>query len=940
MGVGKQLPNLKLVPASREDEALRGDASSPMGFRASAGFDFVSLSELSPKERETVDRLVEANCPKAGLIAVARANRVWDLRPVVALANENGPSVLRTVGPRVAFNAEISARVRETFQRLERFDALPSELRSWGDSEGQLYFRRTLVPDTLAHLLSASGDLTVAPVASVSFSDEQTILALIRQLIEQVRLFHSHGVVHGHLTTSNIFIAPSGQASFLDAGIGAALIQAGFDDGEQKLQSAAPELFKGALLTPSADIYGLGQVLRRMLMKLRQHHQFTPRRGEVDAIVDRFTPLVAAMIAEDRAERPSLADIAKAFESAVPPKSKAPKHSTANAEQEQAAPQGRIVRTGAQVAQQPAKQSVQTPPAARRGSGVHSRKVIDEEFGIDIDEQNDAEANFTDTNFTDTGLPGSADWMSDELDVPSKALIPGSASDDGELDIELPSEAPSRKRVSQTNLRAAEIASKTSANWWVYLIGALSVTFCCWTFYQNQHQLPNLEPDEMRRAWDSGIPSRMLPVAELAAERGGMAEDLVISSARGRGAMPAGINQRLIRIAFDNRWEAELDDSDRRLAMTLGLAGLLGSRLRTELPPLDQAHPGVLLALAASAGENANRVLGQLPTAVLKDARLPMPFRLAFSKLSDARRGSTLADSDVQLLARFGTAGRVEEIADLVTYLKGDDGVKLQALALMFALENESARHMLDILLNHPNLVFEQPQVAWGRVWNLTGDWTELDPADQFFVLAGIAPRAGVSIRPANLGKMFSHPSPEIRKYAVERAFDQIKFNHPATGDVFLELAKRPEALSGTQLFSLALFLGEQPKDEKKLKDYEVKLKEWFASEPPPWLIQMIVLKAATHPQALAAAPQATLFDTYCAIYLRQLGWEPTAEELNKLIGHPDQYTRLFAHNQILKRFKGREAEALVKTALSKETDAQSRARLEEMLRQLTDAPA
>ena len=68
-------------------------------------------------------------CPGAGIIAVARSARSWDLRPVVALSGEEGPSIIRLSGPQVSFSQPLHRRVRESLERLNRFTTLRTDLR-------------------------------------------------------------------------------------------------------------------------------------------------------------------------------------------------------------------------------------------------------------------------------------------------------------------------------------------------------------------------------------------------------------------------------------------------------------------------------------------------------------------------------------------------------------------------------------------------------------------------------------------------------------------------------------------------------------------------------------------------------------------------------------------------------------------------------------------
>ena len=92
-------------------------------------------------------------------------------------------------------------------------------------------------------------------------------LPILQQLCSAMQYAHNHGVIHGNLKLSNIFVAADGRILLSDFGI-----VRDYDDSQQSLtrvgwgsaEYAAPEQSLG-VLKRSSDIYSLGVLLFRML---------------------------------------------------------------------------------------------------------------------------------------------------------------------------------------------------------------------------------------------------------------------------------------------------------------------------------------------------------------------------------------------------------------------------------------------------------------------------------------------------------------------------------------------------------------------------------------------------------------------------------------------------------------------------------------------------
>jgi hypothetical protein len=237
----------------------------------------------------------------------------------------------------------------------------------------------------------------------------------------------------------------------------------------------------------------------------------------------------------------------------------------------------------------------------------------------------------------------------------------------------------------------------------------------------------------------------------------------------------------------------------------------------------------------------------------------------------------------------------------------------------MFSQNNYAAKMVLEQLLNHPNIVLNHNEIVWARSWDLMG-WQELEPSDQLFVLAG-APPAEL-VKTENIAKLFLHPNPDLRAYAIDQALNRVKFNHPGAVAILGMLKATPEMLNSEQLARLAALLQDPAEADEK------KIQALLVTEPPVEVVAQLLL--STRAQSTSSS-----LDTWAAMYLNSKDWKPGITELRNLSMHPDKYTRLFAYNHILQLDDEKTARVFLETALSQEQDPEYRERLELMIGQL-----
>lgn len=1066
----KQLPKLTLVTKS-DAPSSEGESN-----RRAEAFELVSLGDLTPGDQSAVQRLVNDTCPRATILAVARTPRAWDLRPVVAKAGEDGPSVIRSLAKDLKGAAHLNARVRETFDRLNMYPDLSSMTLDWGFLNGNLWYRRPLVEQTLAHLLAAKQSL----------SEEQT-LRVAFDIVDAVSAWHNRGVVHGHLVSSNVFIGADRRISLLDPAVGLALNQALRAAADYDTNSFAPEVVDGQTVAYSSDVYGLGLVFRRLFLALSTRYQFEKNREQLEASLRPYIDLSAAMLERDPLRRPSLEQVYrlvgeaagrldpslvrakkegstitvtkpaanKPREGAVPPVESEQSERQVVAKQPARAgvgpfprpgqlakpQQGKLIRTGKSEAGAPAAAMEATntaPSESLAGSGSRIKVTKEEPAAVERIEvfkredeplgagtyptmqptggqpagyqgpeyqQPVMQANYNPQYvggaspygvqqavpvavntqysppppFMQQPIPPQGYAAGHPMGMPHPVQAgpyapppyPGQPYAQQPYVGQLPPHlapspygaAPVYQPVHQgapyvplgyahpdstpgglpegnyhrINLMKSEPRrSEGSIMPMLFFFGLCLVALYVYRSGRTD-QLPlvgdwlngpqattdAVTDAEIKAAWEGGMPSRMIPVAEAALQKDSpsiAAETVIVRSVRnGERALP-GVDVELLRVAFQTEWEADLKPSDRRVALALGLAGLLKERLPQDLEGFDRLHPGVLFALTANAGKNTTRILSSIPAKIM--TVLPPPYGPAFTELLDGSASLSCGDPGVQQLARIMTRGDAG-IEELSTFLGEDADKRLRALAMFASFDNRFSRAVLAILLGLPQLSTDHPLLKWANGAELT-KWSELPSADQIFVVAGMPPAATPSGE--NLIKLLNHPAATLRSYAIEKSIDRLKMLHPGAKEVFSLIKQNPALLGADQTKELAQML----KDPAQVSLEQVMA--WTKNDPPVTVVAPLLL--ASH-----KAKEATPVDVGFAKYLKDKKWVPDLNQLKILATHPDTYTRLFAYDQIYALKDAETARDFLSIAITREQDPQNKKLLEQMILDLNREP-
>jgi hypothetical protein len=839
-----------------------------------------SFSELSQNERRRLERIVEVVTPRAGIIGEWSSPRTWDLRPVVVLPHENTdleqtavdtPTIIRLLGPEVTISMQITTRVAELFKRLSSLGHIHA-LNSWGVLDGQLWYRRFLYRKTLAERIAEDEPFTFAETLDIAL-----------KLLEMVEESSKRGVIHGHLTPENVAMLDDYTFRLLDTGVAVAVVQANavlemeeFPRGYFE-DSFAPEILSNTAIAPENDLFGLGKVFFALFSKALRH-EGTP----LDPSCARMYPtdlriirdLVQQLISHNATERPTIDQIRQVL----------------------------LER--------------------KKERGIEKNNQIDNQQQQDIPSVANNSAHSSPAHSNSAPEPNKVEELRNITQI-----VPA-------IDIEevAPQIYPTFKEQQNNPVLYLK-----------YIVPGLLVLLLLSRFIfsgdeeDEQSDVPQAKvqsvqqmQEQLKSQWASGIPSDMSEVAMLAlgsedSPQRKSAERIIITSAIKNTQSSGDVNYDLLRYAFDGRWESKLRPIDRRVALTIALARLVQHKLPDEeQPDLGQLHPGVILALSATLGREGAKYLSKIPAKVL--LQLPPPFNLALTEIIKDNPNLSCGDPFTQSIAKFELRG-LSSAEEVIQFLSEDTDNRLRAIARLFSFKPDTAKQLIAILIDHPNLKLPHPEIEWGRKYKLSS-WKDLESNDQLFILAGIPPTVNVSVLEAI--QILAHPSSEMRRLGISKVLDKLPLHHPASVEILNIVKEDPTILTPRQTLELASFL-ERP---EKVKGEAVD--SWLATDPSPALLSHILTAGVATDGVAADSPAntMTLFDEKIATYLSIKNWIPSSEVLPKLIDHPLKLARLIAYKAIsqLPVEEKESAIKLINRALEHEQDAQFKEQLQSML--------
>jgi serine/threonine-protein kinase PknK len=147
-------------------------------------------------------------------------------------------------------------------------------------SDGDPYLVMQLCASgALSALVKADGPLTVETASRVGL-----------RISEALDYAHQQGMIHRDVKPENILISDRGEAILSDFGIAAVLDQDGStSDLAMSPHHVAPELLKGAIASPSSDLYSLGSTVFYLLTGRSPHQNFIGERLSINEVLARVS---------------------------------------------------------------------------------------------------------------------------------------------------------------------------------------------------------------------------------------------------------------------------------------------------------------------------------------------------------------------------------------------------------------------------------------------------------------------------------------------------------------------------------------------------------------------------------------------------------------------------------------------------------------------------
>jgi len=208
----------------------------------------IGAESLNPEQKVFTESYIESSASPGIFVGALAGRASWDVRPLLLV--EGSLLLLRMTPPRHIVDGGRLNLFAEWADGVKSAE-LQSPGLEFGEKQGRWWVTRKFYSETLTEIAAGQHPQEQHPA---EFSPE----LISKSLLYQVQLLHESGLVHGHISNSNLAVE-SGSIVLFDH-MFAAINREQMPEG-----TFAPEIARGALPSMKGDIYSLGQLLNSWL---------------------------------------------------------------------------------------------------------------------------------------------------------------------------------------------------------------------------------------------------------------------------------------------------------------------------------------------------------------------------------------------------------------------------------------------------------------------------------------------------------------------------------------------------------------------------------------------------------------------------------------------------------------------------------------------------
>lgn len=376
--------------------------------------------------------------------------------------------------------------------------------------------------------------------------------------------------------------------------------------------------------------------------------------------------------------------------------------------------------------------------------------------------------------------------------------------------------------------------------------------------------------------WHSKQPSLMRLVVDyaLAENPSALAQSEIIRAAQDKSVVDR-VRSGLLRLAFDPHWEAELTGEDRLIALGLSLSEIAPEYIST-LPPLSNAHPGVVLAVASEVPFGPEiELLKGVPIKIMHN--LPGEMGRIFAGL-EALGITTVGDKSALALCHILTGKSSPQI--ISAYFSERPNEKLQLILPLVA--NAEGDPMVQTILAYLTSLDGDlgDSVRWFSLDD-TASWKSAKLVSKFKIALGQLPS---DLSPEQYADLLRFPVIKLRERAVEQLNT---VTNKGLLSSYMFLAGPGNTLTRRQTIFLSSVLS-----LAKGETGDSFLSKFFEMEPDPAAVVKLLL-IRTEPDSIDS------FSFEAARYLiNKSDYDISVEQLEKLTTHPEPLARALAYSR------------------------------------------